>query len=111
MGNSTAVQEGGCHFESPGWYVAHSCGVAHEGGCHFESPGWYVAHSSLHVVWDPLHEIGRVLVLDVQHLFVDFLHGHSSPEHGSHGEVPSVSGVTGSHHVLCIEHLLGEFRY
>ena len=36
------------------------------------------------------------------------LHGHATPEDGSHGEVASVPGVTGRHHVLGVEHLLGE---
>ena len=44
--------------------------VANEGGGHLESPGRDVAHSGLDVVWDPLHEVGGVLVLDVQHLLV-----------------------------------------
>ena len=31
-------------------------------------------------------------------------------EHGGDGEVSSVSWVAGGHHVLGVEHLLGEFR-
>ena len=89
-----------------------------------------------YVVGDPLNEVRRVLVLDVEHLLVNLLHGHASTEHGGDGEVakitviflehatvnskttkfyfipnlPSVTGITGSHHVLGIEHLLGELR-
>jgi len=48
--------------------------------------------------------------LDVQHLFIDFLGGHSSSEHSGGGKVSTVSGIRSAHHVLGIEHLLGEFR-
>jgi len=47
--------------------------------------------------------------LDVEHLFIDFLGGHSSSEEGRGGKISSVSGVSSAHHVLGIEHLLGEF--
>jgi len=46
--------------------------------------------------------------LDVEHLLVNFLGGHSSSEEGGGGKVSSVSWVGGAHHVLGIEHLLGE---
>ena len=54
-------------------------------------------------------EVAAVLVLDIQHLLVNFLHGHTSSEHSGDCEVSDASGIAGSHHVLCIEHLLGEF--
>merc|ERR1712098_769913 len=85
--------------------------VTNEGGGHLETPGRDVTHGSLDVVWDPLHEVARVLVLDVEHLLIHLLHRHPAPEHGSHSEVPTVPGVTGSHHVLGVEHLLSELRY
>ena len=47
--------------------------------------------------------------MDVKHLFVDFLGGHSSSEKGRGSEISSVSGVSSAHHVLGVEHLLGEF--
>jgi len=34
------------------------------------------------IVWDPFYEIRRVLVLNVQHLFMNFFGGHSSSEKG-----------------------------
>jgi len=83
-------------------------GVTNEGGGHFEASWWDVANGGLHVVRDPFDEVAAVLVLDVQHLLVDLLHGHASSEHGGNGQVSTVSWVTGGHHVLGIEHLLGE---
>ena len=41
-------------------------------------------------------------------MFINFLGGHTSSEEGGGGEITSVSGVGGAHHVLGIEHLLGE---
>ena len=62
-------------------------GVTNEGGGHAETFRRNVTHGSLDVVGDPLHEVGGVLVLDVQHLLIHLLHGHAATEHGSHGEV------------------------
>ena len=62
-------------------------GVTNEGGGHLQTTRGNVAHSSLDVVGNPLHEVRRVLVLDVEHLLVHLLHGHAAPEHGGHGQV------------------------
>ena len=75
---------------------------------HLESSGRNVAHGGFDIVGDPFHEVAAVLVLDIQHLFIHLLHGHTSPEDGSDREVASVTWVAGGHHVLGIEHLLGE---
>uniref|UniRef100_J3L9X1 Uncharacterized protein n=1 Tax=Oryza brachyantha TaxID=4533 RepID=J3L9X1_ORYBR len=56
--------------------------VADEGGRHLQAVGGDVAHARLHVVGDPLNEVGRVLVLDVQHLLVHLLGAHLPTEHG-----------------------------
>jgi len=90
-------------------HVLDGGGVSDEGGGHLESLGWDVAHGGLDVVGDPFNEVRGVLVLDVQHLLVNFLGGHSSSEHGGGGQVSSVSRVGGAHHVLGVEHLLGQF--
>ena len=58
-------------------------GVADEGGGHLETSGRDVADSGLDVVGDPLHEVGAVLVLDVQHLLIHLLHGHAATENSS----------------------------
>ena len=62
-------------------------GVTDEGGGHLESSWGDVTDGGLDVVWNPLDKVGRVLVLDVEHLLVDFLHRHSSSEHGGDGEI------------------------
>ena len=49
--------------------------------------------------------------LDVEHLLVHLLHGHPASEHDGHGEVAAVPGVAGSHHVLGVEHLLGQLGH
>ena len=82
--------------------------VSDEGGGHLQTTWWDVTDSGLHVVGDPFNEVAAVLVLDVQHLFVDLLHGHTSTEHGGDCEVSAVTRIAGSHHVLGVEHLLGE---
>ena len=83
-------------------------GVANESGGHLKTSGRNVAHCSFHIVWDPFNKVGAVLVLDVEHLFIHFLHGHPSSEDGGHGEVPPMPRVAGGHHVLGIKHLLGQ---
>ncbi|GMR35948.1 hypothetical protein PMAYCL1PPCAC_06143, partial [Pristionchus mayeri] len=82
--------------------------VTNEGGGHLETSGRDIAHGSLDVVRDPVYEVRRVLVLDRHHLVVDLAHGHASTEHGSDGEITSVAGVASGHHVLGVEHLLGQ---
>ena len=47
--------------------------------------------------------------MDVEHLFVNFFGGHSTSEHSGGSEISTVSWVRSAHHVLGVEHLLGEF--
>ena len=82
--------------------------VANEGGGHLQTTWWDVTHSSLDVVGDPFHKVGAVLVLHIEHLLINFLHGHAASEHGGHCQVTSVTRITSRHHVLGIEHLLCE---
>ena len=84
--------------------------VSDEGGGHLESSGRNVTDGGLDVVGDPFDEVAAVLVLHVQHLLINLLHGHSSSEHSGNGQVSAVSGIAGSHHVLGIEHLGGQLR-
>jgi len=83
-------------------------GVTNEGDRHLETLWWDITDSGLDVVGDPLDEVRGVLVLDVEHLLINLFGGHSTSEHGGGGEISSVSGVGGAHHVLGVEHLLGE---
>merc|ERR1719498_1969104 len=74
--------------------------VTDEGTGHLEAARWNVADGGLDVVRDPLNEVRRVLVLDVEHLLVNLLHGHAATEDSADGEVPAMAGVAGGHHVL-----------
>merc|ERR1712144_82782 len=57
-------------------------GVTDEDGCHLQALRWDVTDGGLDVVRDPLDEVRRVLVLDVEHLLVDLLGGHTATEEG-----------------------------
>merc|ERR1711939_740758 len=83
-------------------------GVSEESNRHLESLGRDIADGGLDVVGDPLNEVRGVLVLHIEHLLIDLLGGHAATEEGGGSEVTSVTGVRGAHHVLGIEHLLGE---
>jgi len=83
-------------------------GVTNEGNGHLETLGRDITDGGLDVVGDPLDEVRGVLVLDVEHLLINLFGGHSTSEHGGGGEISTVSGVGSAHHVLGIEHLLGE---
>lgn len=83
-------------------------GVTDEGGRHLEATGRNGAEGSLDVVGDPLNKVRGVLVLNVAHLVLNLLHGDLATEVGRAGQVATVAEVGGSHHVLGVEHLLGE---
>jgi len=82
--------------------------VTEEGDGHLETLGGDITDGRLDVVGDPLNEVRRVLVLDVEHLLIDLLGGHAASEDSGGGEIATVTGVGSAHHVLGIEHLLGE---
>merc|ERR1711893_353497 len=85
--------------------------VSNEGGRHLETTWRDVTDGGLDVVGDPFNDVAAVLVLHVEHLLVDLLHGHAATEHGSDGEVTAVARIAGSHHVLGVEHLLSELGH
>lgn len=51
-------------------HLLDGSGVAHKGGGHLEALGGDVTDGRLDVVGDPLHEVGGVLVLDIEHLLI-----------------------------------------
>eukprot|EP00970_Alexandrium_tamarense_P001744 scaffold226_cov185-Alexandrium_tamarense.AAC.3 len=77
---------------------------------HLDSLGWDVTDGCLNVVGNPLNEVGRVLVDNVQHLLVDFLGRHTSTEENSTGQVASMTWIGSTHHVLGIKALLSKLR-
>merc|ERR1719491_18976 len=85
-------------------------GVSEETTSHLQTLGRDIADGGLDVVRDPLHEVGRVLVLHVEHLFINLLGGHAPTEHSTSSQVSSVARVSGAHHVLGVEHLLSQLR-
>ena len=85
--------------------------VTNEGTRHLQATGWDVTDSGLDVVGDPFNEVAAVLVLYVEHLLINLLHGHAATEYGGNCEVAAVTWVASSHHVLGIEHLLGQLGH
>ena len=82
--------------------------VSEESNRHLETLGRDITNGRFDVVGDPLNEVRRVLVLDVEHLLIDLLGGHAASKDSGCGEVTTVTGVGSAHHVLGVEHLLGE---
>ena len=86
-------------------------GISNEGGGHFQASGRDVTNGSLNIIGDPFDKVGAVLVLDVQHLFINLLHRHAASEDGGNGQVTAMAGITSGHHIFGIKHLLCELGY
>jgi len=52
--------------------------------------------------------VARVLSLNTPHLFFNLLHADFPTENGCNSQVPALSRIGGSHHVLGIKHLLSQ---
>jgi len=89
------------HFLDGSW-------VSEESDGHFKSLWWDITDWWFDVVWDPFNEIRGVLVLNIQHLLIDFFGWHSSSKEGWSGKISTVSWIWSAHHVFSIKHLLGE---
>merc|ERR1719235_606118 len=83
-------------------------GVAQERHRHLQSLWWDVADANLDVVRDPLDKVRRVLVLHVEHLFINFLSGHPPAKQGCRSQVTAMTWISRAHHVFGVEHLLRE---
>ena len=111
MEEGLSSEHGGELFSDSLEHFLDGGGVTKEGNSHLESLWWDVANSGFDVVWDPFNEVRGVLVLNIEHLFVNLFGGHSSSEHGGGSKISSVSGVRSTHHVFSIEHLLSKLGY
>ena len=83
-------------------------GVTDEGGGHGKTGRSDVTNRGLDVVGDPIHEHVAGLLLELVEVVVDFLGGDTSAEGDGSSQIATGSGVGGSHHVLAVEHLLGQ---
>ena len=73
MQESLSSEHSGELFSNSFEHLLDGSGVSDEGHGHLESLRGDVADGGLDVVGDPFNEVRRVLVLNVKHLFIDFL--------------------------------------
>ena len=74
--------------------------IADEAHGHLQPLRGDIADTALHVVRDPLDEVRAVLVLHVQHLFVNLLRRHAATEETSCRQVAAMARVGRAHHIL-----------
>merc|ERR1711904_346080 len=54
--------------------------IACKSDSHFQPLWWNVADARFNIVWNPFNKVGRILVLDVEHLLVHFPGRHPAAE-------------------------------
>merc|ERR1712157_130192 len=106
MQESLAAKHRSKEFRDALEHLLNSRRVPGEGHGHLQPFRRNVANACLDVIWNPLHEVARVLVLDIQHLFIDFLGRHAATEKRSSCQITAMTRVGSTHHVLGVKHLL-----
>merc|ERR1719261_1533925 len=92
-------------------HLLNGSAVTSESNSHLQTLWRNVADAGLDVVRNPLDEVGRVLVLHVEHLLVSLLGRHTATEERSSSQVATVARIGGAHHILRIKHLLRQLRH
>mmetsp|Transcript_29416 Transcript_29416/g.53353 ORF Transcript_29416/g.53353 Transcript_29416/m.53353 type:complete len:406 (-) Transcript_29416:121-1338(-) len=83
-------------------------GVTNEHARHFHPGRGHIADTRLEVIGNPFHKVPRILAHHFEHLVIHLLARHGTSEHHGAREVPSMTGIGGTHHVLGIKRLLGQ---
>ena len=104
--------EHGCELFTDSFkHFLNCCRVTDESNGHFKTFRWNITNRRFNVIRNPLNEIRGVFVLNIKHLFIYFFRWHSTSEHSGCSKISSMSWVRSTHHILGVEHLLGEFWY
>jgi hypothetical protein len=80
MQEGLSSEHGGELFGNSLEHFLDGGGISDESDGHLKSLGGNITDGWFNVVGDPFNEIRRVFVLDIQHLFINLLGGHSSSE-------------------------------
>ena len=62
-------------------------GITNKGCGHFESTRRNVTNCSFDIIGDPFNKVGRILILNIEHLLIHFFHRHASTENSSNGQI------------------------
>merc|ERR1712083_708151 len=81
-------------------HLLNSCRIASKGHGHLQPLRGNVTNACLDVIRDPLHEVARVLVLDVQHLLINLLGRHTATEKRGSCQITAMTRISSTHHIL-----------